>query len=188
MTAFLAAAEVCEHLARTPGRLDRARLIADFLTALEPDEVAPAVRLLLGQSARGETAVSGRTLWRVLDEIAEDGDGGQAWEGAVDFGEAVERRLRALPASAAVVPTLSIVEVERRLLDLASPRGRGARAGKEERLAALLRALSPLEAKYVAKNLTREMRTGAGEGIMICLLYTSPSPRDGLLSRMPSSA
>ena len=167
MTAFLAAAEVCEHLARTPGRLDRARLIADFLAALEPDEVAPAVRLLLGQSARGETAVSGRTLWRVLDEIAEDGDGGQAWEGAVDFGEAVERRLRALPASAAVVPTLSIVEVERRLLDLAGPRGRGARAGKEERLAALLRALSPLEAKYVAKNLTREMRTGAGEGIMI---------------------
>ena len=24
--------------------------------------------------------------------------------------------------------------------------------------------------------------------IYICLLYTSPSPRDGLLSRMPSSA
>ena len=24
--------------------------------------------------------------------------------------------------------------------------------------------------------------------LMICLLYTSPSPRDGLLSRMPSSA
>ena len=26
------------------------------------------------------------------------------------------------------------------------------------------------------------------ESIHICLLYTSPSPRDGLLSRMPSSA
>ena len=25
-------------------------------------------------------------------------------------------------------------------------------------------------------------------GVDICLLYTSPSPRDGLLSRMPSSA
>ena len=25
-------------------------------------------------------------------------------------------------------------------------------------------------------------------GAMVCLLYTSPSPRDGLLSRMPSSA
>ena len=29
--------------------------------------------------------------------------------------------------------------------------------------------------------------TKAGEG-KTCLLYTSPSPRDGLLSRMPSSA
>ena len=30
----------------------------------------------------------------------------------------------------------------------------------------------------------------AGEGVVSlgCLLYTSPSPRDGLLSRMPSSA
>ena len=26
------------------------------------------------------------------------------------------------------------------------------------------------------------------EGKLTCLLYTSPSPRDGLLSRMPSSA
>ena len=25
-------------------------------------------------------------------------------------------------------------------------------------------------------------------GVISCLLYTSPSPRDGLLSRMPSSA
>ena len=25
-------------------------------------------------------------------------------------------------------------------------------------------------------------------GVKVCLLYTSPSPRDGLLSRMPSSA
>ena len=29
---------------------------------------------------------------------------------------------------------------------------------------------------------------GFEEGHTICLLYTSPSPRDGLLSRMPSSA
>ena len=30
--------------------------------------------------------------------------------------------------------------------------------------------------------------TGSGTGTTTCLLYTSPSPRDGLLSRMPSSA
>ena len=30
--------------------------------------------------------------------------------------------------------------------------------------------------------------TGSGKTFSACLLYTSPSPRDGLLSRMPSSA
>ena len=34
--------------------------------------------------------------------------------------------------------------------------------------------------------LERAMKARKGESI--CLLYTSPSPRDGLLSRMPSSA
>ena len=31
-------------------------------------------------------------------------------------------------------------------------------------------------------------RTASITGAYVCLLYTSPSPRDGLLSRMPSSA
>ena len=33
-----------------------------------------------------------------------------------------------------------------------------------------------------------EQAVGGYEEVSICLLYTSPSPRDGLLSRMPSSA
>ena len=34
-----------------------------------------------------------------------------------------------------------------------------------------------------------EVIANAGRpGVVTCLLYTSPSPRDGLLSRMPSSA
>ena len=32
------------------------------------------------------------------------------------------------------------------------------------------------------------LNDGSNEGISICLLYTSPSPRDRSLSRMPSSA
>ena len=39
-------------------------------------------------------------------------------------------------------------------------------------------------AKAVAKVLERLVEKGG----ISCLLYTSPSPRDGLLSRMPSSA
>ena len=35
---------------------------------------------------------------------------------------------------------------------------------------------------------TQACRALKSEGVEPCLLYTSPSPRDGLLSRMPSSA
>ena len=38
------------------------------------------------------------------------------------------------------------------------------------------------------KAMGMEMPKGVKETHHICLLYTSPSPRDGLLSRMPSSA
>ena len=49
--------------------------------------------------------------------------------------------------------------------------------------------------KFIIKAVEFKSYTGLPEGLSIkstqvltCLLYTSPSPRDGLLSRMPSSA
>ena len=53
--------------------------------------------------------------------------------------------------------------------------------------------------KWINQSLSITMRTPGddedlvrgflyNEQIITCLLYTSPSPRDGLLSRMPSSA
>ena len=40
------------------------------------------------------------------------------------------------------------------------------------------------ESPYIERTYSPEMV----RGVYACLLYTSPSPRDGLLSRMPSSA
>ena len=45
-----------------------------------------------------------------------------------------------------------------------------------------------LKPKQYLNNLVEELDRLDFEWIRICLLYTSPSPRDGLLSRMPSSA
>ena len=44
-----------------------------------------------------------------------------------------------------------------------------------------------IKAGYFARTIPAEYG-GFGAKPDICLLYTSPSPRDGLLSRMPSSA
>ena len=49
--------------------------------------------------------------------------------------------------------------------------------------------ISPNDVKDVIKEYKIEQDpAGQDEQLDACLLYTSPSPRDGLLSRMPSSA
>jgi len=169
VASFRELAALCESLTRTRSRRELARRVADFAGRLVADEIRPAVRLLLGQAGRGETAVSGATLWPVLVRLvgAEAGDVERAWEGAADFGEAAERLLAARGTALAEPPALSIAEVEARVRGLAGARGPGSRATKERLLAELFGALTPLEAKYVAKNLIREMRTGVAEGLVI---------------------
>ena len=50
-------------------------------------------------------------------------------------------------------------------------------------------ARSPHRAMYKAMGLNDDDLSKQFIGVChTCLLYTSPSPRDGLLSRMPSSA
>jgi len=158
-------AAVCEQLARTRSRRDLARQVADFLGGLEAEEVRPAVRFLLGQAGRGG-AVSGQTLWPVLLRLVGAAAPADVWAGAVDFGEAVERLLarRETPAD---LPALGLLDIEERVRALAGARGAGSRAEKERLLADLFARLTPLEAKYVAKNLIREMRTGAAEGVLL---------------------
>ena len=45
-----------------------------------------------------------------------------------------------------------------------------------------------LDAPTNYANITKAIKALSGDNMYGCLLYTSPSPRDGLLSRMPSSA
>ena len=57
-------------------------------------------------------------------------------------------------------------------------------------LDAVLDGLVPVVFFIAVEVVLWHVRRGRGEGAQVtsCLLYTSPSPRDGLLSRMPSSA
>ena len=51
--------------------------------------------------------------------------------------------------------------------------------------------VTDVEFDYCNELVTHDDEIAANDvalGIWTCLLYTSPSPRDGLLSRMPSSA
>ena len=62
---------------------------------------------------------------------------------------------------------------------------------EEMELPDAIESLSPMPGSQVPQQTTIEIDMPVGYEIVLyidCLLYTSPSPRDGLLSRMPSSA
>ena len=53
---------------------------------------------------------------------------------------------------------------------------------------ALILSLLTFAAGFIARPIGGIIFGHYGDRVGSCLLYTSPSPRDGLLSRMPSSA
>jgi DNA ligase-1 len=174
-TSFKALAEICEKLEATSKRLLMIDLVADFLKNLETREVEPAVSMILGSSfpkwSQKTLEVSWATLsemikritgveWSVFVEtFGKTGDVGSATKTV--FEESKVKRQATL-----FERTLTIAEVRRSLEAIAETSGHGSREKKERLIEALLSLASPVEAKYLVKIFTGEMRTGFYEGLM----------------------
>jgi len=174
-TPFKALAELGEKLEATRKRLLMLDLAADFLMSLEPEEVEPAVSMILGRplpkSDQRTLEVSWATLseiikritgveWKVFTEtFSKTGDIGEATK--VIFENSKVRRQTAL-----FQKPLTITEVRNSLETIAETAGHGSREKKERLIEALLSQASAVEAKYLVKIFIGEMRTGFHEGLM----------------------
>jgi DNA ligase 1 len=168
MTAFLDLAQLGERLAATKKKLEHSALIGTFLQNLSPDELSPAARLVIGrvlpESDPRVVSLSGSAVDRVLETLV---GAPIHWSGsAVDFGEAVEQWLVAR-GWAPRPPPLELMEVYRTYEEIAEMTGAGSRERKDARLRELFARATPLEAKYIAKHLTKEMRVGVSEGTLL---------------------
>jgi DNA ligase-1 len=172
-TGFETLASLGERLEKTSSRLQMRDLIAQFLRELASDELQSGVRLLLGQVFPEWDARTLNLSWRsVLKAIthltdASDREWQDVFEEAVDAGEAVRLLLERMGKTAPLSPSLSILEIYTTLETIAEARGKGSRQQKEELLESLLSRANPLEAKYLVKNILREMRHGVSEGILL---------------------
>ena len=114
-----------------------------------------------------------------------DGRGAPAPHDAVLARHRAPRRLRgAPPRLCGPPPPRRLIGVERRLRE---PAGRQRRVGVRIEGPGVCRIGHGLE-RAVARHGVRRSKQHDAARREACLLYTSPSPRDGLLSRMPSSA
>jgi len=188
-TAFSQLAELGEKLAATRSRLELTRLVAELLQGLEPAEVLPAVRLILGQPF---PAWEPRTLnlsWQAVSRVLNDltAASEQEWRAAaaeaVDGGEAVQKLLERARRIPILPPPLSLGEVYATLVQIAESVGTGSRQKKESLLQGLLLRATPLEAKYLVKNIIAEMRYGVNEGLMLEAIAAAASAKPALVKR-----
>ena len=143
-TLFLELAQLCENLSKTTKRLEKIDMICNFLKKLKTDEIAPAVLLIIGwnfpETLTEPLGISYATLMDILNEKKQE---------------------------TLIKQYLTIKNVKNYFEKIASISGPGSKQKKKDLLLSLLSQASPLEAKWLIKNIFGEMQHGVSNGLMI---------------------
>jgi DNA ligase-1 len=168
-------AELCREIESTTKRLVIVDLIAQFLNKLSPEEISPSIRMIVGKIfpewSHITLDLSWRTIHNVIRDItkASDKEMLQAFSEKGDLGDMAQLLMsrKEMSKQTLLLPKpLTILEVYRSYQTISEIQGSGSKKKKENVLLSLLSRASPLETKYIIKNLIREMRTGASLGLM----------------------
>ncbi len=182
-------AEACERIAATTKKLEKIAIVADYLKSSPPEEASVAAVFLSGRPfpAWEETTlqVGGRLLWKVVEELSEKneqeltaayrthGDLGAAaaevlFQACAGTG-APARPVRAKLGSgenhedSMLNDGLSARDMQATFRRIAAARGTAAKAIL---LRELLSQVTPLEAKYIIKIITGDLRIGLKESLV----------------------
>ncbi|MGH7946986.1 MAG: MBL fold metallo-hydrolase RNA specificity domain-containing protein, partial [Opitutaceae bacterium] len=168
-------AAVAGQVRATAKKLDKIEHLRAYLVELSPDDAALAALFF---TARPFPQSDGRVLamgWSVIKRAVLDvagmseADYRAAYHRFADAGDAAEAMLGHRTATASTTGSppggdgITLARVEEFFAAIATARGP---AAKHDLLAALLRGLSPLEAKYVVKIVTSDLRIGLKEGLV----------------------
>jgi DNA ligase-1 len=149
--------------------------VADFLKKLQPEEMEPAVSMILGRPFpkwnQRVLEVSWATLSPLIKRLTNVDwkNFREAFSKTGDIGDATKIVFEASKIRRQVTlfeRPLTVLEVRHTFENIAETGGYGSRERKERLVETLLGEVTPLEAKYIVKILIGEMRTGFHEGLM----------------------
>ena len=170
-------AVLCEAVGATTKKNQKIALVADYFRAREVDDAALAAQFLSGRPfpayEERTLQVGGSQLWRAVSQLSGRGESAltQAFRRHGDLGSAT---FDVLTQAGEVQAPLSLAQVEQSFLALADARGAPAKGAL---LTGLLSRATPLEAKYIVKIMTGELRIGLKESLVeeaIALAYAVP--------------
>ena len=157
-------ATACEAIAGTTKKLLKTGIVAEYLKARTTDEAAISAVFLSGRAfpAWEETTlqVGGRSLWQIVAELAgkEQNELTAAYRRHGDLGSVAGE---VLPER--VGQGLGVLDVGEVFRQIAAARGP---AAKTALVRDLLSRATPLEAKYIVKSMTGDLRIGLKESLV----------------------
>jgi DNA ligase 1 len=174
-TLFKSLSELLEKVEATKKRLEIIDLTANYLKILNIDEIESATNMMVGRAfpkfSQKTLDVSWSTLTQVLKRTSQFD--WRLWRQAIAttgyIGSATKTVLEQTKAKKQTQLTeesLTIAEVRRALEAISQVSGSGSRTRKERLITTLFSRATPVEAKYLVKIFTGEMRTGLHEGLM----------------------
>ncbi|HEY1582883.1 MAG TPA: ATP-dependent DNA ligase, partial [Chthoniobacterales bacterium] len=158
-------ARLGEQITATPAKLEKIRLLSDYLRPLEPEQLRIAATFLTGKPFAQSDQRTLQTGWAIIYRalLGASGRGNAELRRiASSHGDASKAALEALEDRTEPEP-FSLGEAEGFFEELHRTRGP---AGKTELLQNRLKKLSPLEAQYLVKILTGDLRIGLREGLV----------------------
>jgi len=173
-------AKACERIAATSGKLEKVAIVADYFNAITPEDSSVSAVFLSGRPfpVWEETTlqVGGALLWRLIQELSgkSEQELTDSYRRLGDLGAVAGEVLSdcvgtdvlagAGPAKlGSEVSELTVVEVQNRFRQFAAARGPAAKAVLVREL---FSQVAPLEAKYIIKIMTGDLRIGLKESLV----------------------
>jgi DNA ligase 1 len=169
-------ARACDEIAATTKKLQKTAIVSELLKSLPMERAAAAALFLSGRPfpVWEETTLQlgGRALWQLVAELSgkEEGALTAAYRKYGDLGSVAQS---VLPENQSV--GLDVLGVQRAFHQIAAARGA---AAKSAVLRDVLSRATPLEAKYIIKIITGDLRIGLKESLVeeaIAKAYGSPA-------------
>jgi DNA ligase 1 len=162
-------AQTCDRIAATTKKLEKIALVADFFKSVTTEEPSVAAVFLSGRPfpVWEETTlqVGGALLWRLVRELSgkSEAELTASYRKLGDLGAVAGEVFSAPVTTAALGSELSLLEVQAAFRQIAAARGPAAKAALVREL---LSQVTPLEAKYIIKIMTGDLRIGLKESLV----------------------
>ena len=171
---MLAFARTCAAIAATASKLEKIALVAEYLRDLDDGDLAPAARYFSGNPFPQAQERSLAVGWRTIVEAAagvwgvDDAALSVAYRATGDLGAALGPFVRPSHDLGLFRDTLTPTRLYVLLVEIADAAGKNAQKRRRVLCERIFSACAdPLEATYVIKIMTGELRIGLREGLVI---------------------